>query len=241
MPQVKMVCKSLGFRKYPTVKFQEVDIKDEVQFQRVITRLLEIGVIAPEQGVEAIRTGLFPHPDSLKEAQEKYTDERADGLYNPLVGGVPAVEPPGSEEDRDLREKQIEKNSQKVSAPNTNQKKTPNEAGRPTGATAKELYSRKNIQSTVYDIEKLRALASKGIKEKFSVKKLNKEQSNIVDRLIESIVVSEEKNNWDNTLQACIKDSENMMNLETINKILNISTEHQLPDYPSAILYHSKK
>ena len=51
MPQVKTLCRSMGFRKYPTVKFQEVDIKDEIQFQRVITRLLEIGVISPEQGM----------------------------------------------------------------------------------------------------------------------------------------------------------------------------------------------
>ena len=68
MPQVKVLCKSMGFKKYPTVKFQEVDIKDEVQFQRVITRLLEIGIISPEQGIQAIRTGLFPHPKELHEA-----------------------------------------------------------------------------------------------------------------------------------------------------------------------------
>ena len=242
MPQVKMVCKNLGFRKYPTVKFQEVDIKDEVQFQRVITRLLEIGVIAPEQGVQAIRTGLFPHPDSLKEAQEKYVEERADGLYNPLVGGVPAVEAPGSEEERELKEMQIEKNSQKVSSQNSpQQEKTPNQPGRPTGATAEDLYSRKNIQSIVYDIEKLRTAAAKEVRKKFSVKKLSKEQSDIVDKLIESIVTSKEKKYWEESMQACINDSENMSSLETINEILDISSDHQLPDYPSAILYHSKK
>ena len=42
MPQVKTVCRAMGFRKYPTVRFEEVDIKDEVQFQRVITRLLRL-------------------------------------------------------------------------------------------------------------------------------------------------------------------------------------------------------
>jgi len=244
MPQVKMVCKSLGFRKYPTVKFQEVDIKDEVQFQRVITRLLEIGIISPEQGVQAIRTGLFPHPDSLKEAQEKYIEERADGLYNPLVGGVPSVEAPGSEEERELKEMQIEKNSKNSTSPpqnNTQQKNTPNEPGRPTGATAKDLYSRKNIQSIVYDIEKLRTLASKEVRKKFSVKKLNKEQNEIVDKLIESIITSKEKKYWEESLANCIKDSENMASLQTLDQILNISSEHQLPDYPSAILYHSKK
>ena len=74
MPQVKILCKNMGFRKYPTVRFQEVDIKDEVQFQRVITRLLEIGIITPEQGMNAIRTGLFPHAEELEQAQEKYIE-----------------------------------------------------------------------------------------------------------------------------------------------------------------------
>ena len=32
----------MGLKSYPTAKFEEIDIKDEVQFQRVITRLLEI-------------------------------------------------------------------------------------------------------------------------------------------------------------------------------------------------------
>ena len=37
-PQIKLVCQNLGFRKYPIVRFQEIDLKDEVQLQRVTTR-----------------------------------------------------------------------------------------------------------------------------------------------------------------------------------------------------------
>lgn len=241
MPQIKLVCKALGFRKYPTVKFQEVDIKDEVQFQRVITRLLEIGVIAPEQGVQAIRTGLFPHPDTLKDAQEKYIQEREDGLYNPLVGGVPAVEAPGAEEERELKEKQIEKTSQKVQAKPPVNKKAPKEAGRPTGATASDFYSRKNIQEVVGQIEKLRATTIKGVKKNFSVKRLNKEQNKVVDSLVESIVTSQEIENWEKEMKACLESPDKMELLTHIDGILEISVEHELPDYPSAILYHSKK
>ena len=42
IPQVKLVCQNLGFRKYPTIKFQEIDLKDEVQLQRVTTRLMSL-------------------------------------------------------------------------------------------------------------------------------------------------------------------------------------------------------
>jgi hypothetical protein len=246
MPQVKLVCQALGFRKYPTVKFQEVDIKDEIQFQRVITRLLEIGIISPEQGMSAIRTGLFPHPDSLLDAQKKYSEEREDGLYNPLVGGVPAIEQPGAEEERRLKEEQIKKapkdSGEVNTAPPQNQKQgPPKESGRPTGATAQDLYSRKDLQTTIYDIEKLRASIIKGVKSKFSVKRLNSCQSDIVDKLIESIVTSQEKENWDKEVKACIKDPNKMESLQVIPGVLDISAGHQLSDYPSAILYHSKK
>jgi len=243
MPQVKMLCKNMGFRKYPTVKFQEVDIKDEVQFQRVITRLLEIGVISPEQGMQSIRTGLFPNADTLQPAQEKYVEDREKGMYNPLIGGVPLVEPPGAEEERGLKEQQIKKNPTQSPAQNQQQvlKKTPpKEAGRPTGATAKDLYSRKNLQSVIYDIEKLRSFASSRVKEKYKVKRLNKQQNETVDSLIETVVVSGKKDSWESRIEACIKNPEEIEKQIILPEILEVSSNHQLTDYPAAILWHSK-
>ncbi len=245
MPQVKTVCRAMGFRKYPTVRFEEVDIKDEVQFQRVITRLLEIGVITPEQGIESIRTGLFPNPDTLLNAQEKYVEQREEGMYNPLIGGVPPVEAAGAEEERDLKEKQIDKQAkQKAAAPapkKAQSQNAPNQVGRPTGATASDLYSRKSIQNTIYEIEKLRSLASKEIKNKFSVKRLNSDQNKIIDNLIEAVVVSTKKEDWEKELKSCIRDQNKIEKLSCLNEILEISSEHQLPDYPSSILFHSKE
>jgi|9_EtaG_2_1085328.scaffolds.fasta_scaffold07080_2 hypothetical protein len=227
MPQVKLVCKAMGFRKYPTVKFQEVDVKDEIQFQRVITRLLEIGVISPEQGMEAIRTGLFPHPNTLTNAQRKYVEERGIGMYNPLVGGTPSE---GILED--------EPAPVKKPAP---KRKVPNQPGRPTGAKANELYSRKNLQTIIKDIENLRTSTIKEVKSKFSVKRLNASQTKIVDSLIEAIVTSTEKSDWNKQLKSCVKNIENIEKLKPLENVLKISAEHQLPDYPSAILFHSKK
>ena len=243
LPQIKLVCRSMGFRKYPTPKFQEVDIRDEVQFQRVVTRLLEIGIISPEQGVQAIRTGLFPHPNSLRDAQEEYVKDREEGYYNPLVGGVPAVEAPGAEEERDLKEKAIEKGPTTPAGGQPPQQKqsVPKEAGRPTGATARELYSRKNMQTIIYDIEKLRGCIAKDLKKKLSIKRFNKSQNEMVDKLVEAVVVSSEKERWDESAKACISDPENMEKLKTLDEILEIGASHQLTDYPSAILYHSKK
>ena len=226
MPQVKLVCKAMGFRKYPTVKFQEIDVKDEIQFQRVITRLLEIGVISPEQGMEAIRTGLFPHPNTLTDAQRKYVEERGVGMYNPLVGGVPSE---GIVEDEPAP---VKKQQPK--------KKVPNQPGRPAGSKASDLYSRKNLQDIIKDVESLRASVVKEVKNKFSVKRLSASQTKIVDSLIEAIVTSTEKKNWNKELKSCVKNSDNIERLSPLKEVLEISADHQLPDYPSAILFHSK-
>ena len=91
IPQVKLVCQNLGFRKYPTIKFQEIDLKDEVQLQRVTTRLIELGILTPEQGIQTIKTGLYPETHELNDKQEAYIDERQKGYYTPLVGGQPLM------------------------------------------------------------------------------------------------------------------------------------------------------
>ena len=96
IPQVKLVCQNLGFRKYPTIKFQEIDLKDEVQLQRVTTRLMELGILTPEQGITTIKTGHYPEGSELLKKQETYIDERQQGYYTPLVGGQPLM-PEGME------------------------------------------------------------------------------------------------------------------------------------------------
>ena len=124
-PQIKLVCKNLGFRKYPIVRFQEVDLKDEVQLQRVTTRLMELGILTPEQGIKTIKTGLYPENENIGEGQEKYVEDRQKGHYTPLVGGQPLP----MEEDENGQPIQTQD-------PNQNQRpqiNTPQQPGRPAG------------------------------------------------------------------------------------------------------------
>ena len=249
-PQIKMVCKNMGLKSYPIAKFEEIDIKDEVQFHRVITRLLEIGVLTPEQGIESMKSGLYPSTVDLPSAQEQYVGQREQGMYNPLVGGIPMIQSAEGEENIKLKEEQIEiqkesndiKLQEKKSAPN----KTPKSAGRPNGttqvpATAAEEYGTKNIQQTIYAIEDLQSYAEENFKKHKKIKNLNEQQKDLIVNLCESIVCSKEKNQWKRSLLGCIKNVEKISELSTIKEILNIASKNDLKDYPSAILYHSKK
>jgi hypothetical protein len=249
-PQIKMVCRNMGFRQFPEAKFEDIDIKDEVQLQRIATRLIELGILTPEDGLRTIQSGVYPTIDQLEKNQKEYAEQREQGMYNPLVGGVPSVEPPGAEEDRKINEKlskekikqdaktkseQIKQQGEQVGQ---NQNKVPQEVGRPTGATAS--YSQRAIQETVYAVESLRSELNKTMKKKIKKRKLNEQQVDSIDKLVQSVVVSSKIEDWQTTGTACIEDFNKISQLNILDEVSEISSAHELADYPSAILFHSK-
>ena len=227
-PQIKMMSQNLGFRDYPKARFEEIDIKDEVQLQRVVTRLLELGILTPEQGIDAIKTGIYPQPADLNGAQKTYVGEREDGMYNPLVGGVPMIESPDAA-------------NQDSPAPSGK------ETGRPTGTkgipqeNASERVSRQDVQDIIYKAESLSSLIQKKLRSKFKKKKLTKLQTETAEDLCESIICSSEIDSWESLAEACISDNEKIATLDFLPGVLDISETKQLAVYPSALYYHSKR
>jgi len=122
---------------------------------------------------------------------------------------------------------------------------TPKSPGRPNGkqAPSKTIkgYSRKNIQEVVMKIENLTKLIQDEIKAKYKVEELNETQNSIVEQLCEAVVCASEMSDWESQIKNCVNDIEGIQELHTKDEVLDISSEHQLTTYPSAILYHSKK
>tara|TARA_R110000824_G_scaffold17971_3_gene71929 strand:+ start:7660 stop:9633 length:1974 start_codon:yes stop_codon:yes gene_type:complete len=218
--EIKRIAKDLGFRSWPEARMKDIDMRDEVQLMRASTRLMELGIITPKQGMEMFHNGRFPEPDELNEAQKDFLKERKEGYYNPIVGGVPVIVPP---------------------APTM--KGPPKERGRPEGTTGIPLsdakYSRANIQQTIYDIDSLIHEAKAQLVKKLKVKELTDDQSSMASSLCESIVCSQSKEYWGETLESCVNDFNEIENLETLKEVLDISAAHTLETYPSAILHHS--
>tara|TARA_S200002703_G_scaffold40021_2_gene34911 strand:+ start:8255 stop:10210 length:1956 start_codon:yes stop_codon:yes gene_type:complete len=219
-PEIQRISKDLGFRQYPTVKFKDIDLRDETQLMRVATRLMELGVLTAEQGMTLFHTGRFPKAEELEKAQDKFVDQREKGYFNPIVGGIPMIQ---DEEDQ----------------PKT--KPTNGMPGRPEGS--EDQFSRANIQQTIYEIENLRNIAFTKLREKLKVGKkgFSKEQSKMVDRLCESVVCATEKENWSDQVISCVNDFNVIEKLGALDGVLNISESHKLELYPSAILYHSNE
>ena len=70
---------------------------------------------------------------------------------------------------------------------------------------------------------------------------LSDNQEQMVADLCESIVCSESKESWAETMESCVKDFKEIENLQTLTEVLSISSEHNLELYPAAILHHSKE
>ena len=245
-PQIKEVCKMVGLKNYPTAKFVEIDIKDEVQLQRVASRLIEMGIITPEQGMIAIKKGVYPNPEELPSAQEKFVQDREKGYYTPLAASQPILTTEDQKMKQEEHDSRIEMHEQKP-APSQN-KAIPKDNGRPAGTktktnnliASKNAYSRKSIQEVVYSIEKLQKNAEASLRKKINKKYLNKTQKELISNLIESIVVSSAQENWNSILSKCISDNEEIGNLQIMPEVLDISESHELVSYPAAILWHSK-
>ena len=217
--EIKRIAKNLGFRSWPQARMKDIDMRDEVQLMRASTRLMELGIITPKQGMEMFHNGKFPEPDQLKPEQQDFLEDREKGYYNPIVGGVPVYSP-----------------DKKATGPRK-------EAGRPEGTTdipiVNAQYSRANIQKTIYDIESFINNSKAKMIDKLGVKDLNDSQEEMLNNLCESIVCSQDKEYWGETLESCVKDFNEIENLNTLKEVLDISAQHTLDTYPAAILYHS--
>ena len=220
-PEIRRIAKDLGFRQYPTVKFKDIDLRDETQLMRVATRLMELGILTAEQGMTLFHTGRFPQAKELEQAQDKFVDQREKGYFNPIVGGIPMID------DDEMKKPRTQP--------------TNGMPGRPEGS--EDQFSRANIQGTIYEIESLRNIAFTKLRDKLKVGKkgFSKEQGKMVDKLCESVVCSTEKENWSDQIISCVNDFNIIEKLGTLDGVLNISESHKLELYPSAILYHSNE
>ena len=219
----------MGFKNYPIVRFKEVDTKDETQLQRVATRLMELGLMTPQQGMDVINKGVFPNSEEVDKSQEKFIEQRKQGYYNPLVGGAPMMDL-----DDDLGE------------PEKTEQTVPGTPGRPSGTTgipqeiARSEISAKNITNVIHASEKLETFGKKQARKHYKIKRLSKTQNETVNDLCKKVIMASDMEDWENQISKCFEDSNSILGLSTMEEIGKTAEEHHLTDYSAALIYHSK-
>lgn len=232
-PEINRIAKNLGMQSPPKVAFKVTDAKDPTQMWRVVTRMMELGLLAPAQGLEAIRTGVFPDPESeeFMAVQEQYAKDRKRGMFNPLAPA--AVIPP----PLDPNTKYSIDNAPKVSAtpPKATSKKTLKGPGREKGQkTAKA--SVEDIKSTVYETENLLSFIKAKIREKHGLETLNDFQNQTAESLMQSIVCATEKDHWEELAAECVEDHNKIGGLSVRPEVLEVAAEHGIESYEAALM-----
>jgi hypothetical protein len=224
--EIKRIAKNLGMKTYPTAKFRDIDMRDQTQLMRISTRLMELGIITPQQGMEMFHTGQFPKSEEIAPAQKEFINQREEGYYNPIVGGIPMISPAGDEEPQTTTTNKM--------------------AGRPEGTTGIPLTNSnanlKDIQKTIRKIEVTKSSIEKQLKKKLSIKKFNEQQNEMIQKLCEAVVTSSELKTWEEVAASCVNNFEEISALTTKPEILSLASQHEITDdYSAAILYHSQK
>jgi hypothetical protein len=226
-PEMELIFRNLGFKgKCPIAKFEEVSIKDETQFNRVVTRMMELGILPPEEGLRVIETGIYPTQEELGAAQAKFVEERKKGYYNPIVGGVPVIPPPVSEVPG------IKPVMKKTT--------TPTEKGRPVGSNA-SVYAKDAIAKVMDKTKDLYSIVELGLKKKYSKKSLNAEQNKLAQGISEAIILGSQSESWTSLATEVLNDPSKLDKLNILSEIQTTAGEHDLDTYAAALLYHSTK
>jgi len=231
--EVNRVCDIMNFKTYPELIFEDIQLKDEAEFIRLFTRMAELGILTPQQFFTAIDTGKLPdtsQPEYIQEIQ-KYTDQRGDGLFLPLVGasmqdpngeGATGAGPSGptSPGGRPKGSK----------SPQTKTKKT-----KPIGASISVVKLRDTTAASVSLLSELEKKSLKAHKKK----SLNENEYRLCELTAQAIMLNEPRVKWKAAVPKYIKSlqspsSESLANVETL------AQEHSITSFEATLLYLSQ-
>lgn len=229
-PEVNKVCEIMGLKRPPKVEFKKIDALNYENMQRLIARMVELGILTPNEGMEVIDRGIFPTSEELGLDQGKFVSERKKGYWSPLAMGS-AI----GQDSKEKASPSQNPSNPTVSAPT---------GGRPTG-TGVEKQSEAHfavdaIKNSVNMISKFQADAEKLYKQKLSIKKLSNDKKGLISEICLAIMQGCEKADWENTLNQIIVNPSILTSLSVKEEILDIASLHDLSVEASTILYHSK-
>ena len=236
IPEMKEVGKALGFKQIPTPKLEDIDFEDNVLMSRVYSRLIEIGVLTPEEGFDVFQSGRLPTSEESIESQKKYKDLREKGYYQPIIGG-----PKDASVASSGGSKNPAGNSGRPSGTGGVKQSVPRKQVSGSGELQNiNQFSCDKIKITVSSIGLLEKKIESILKAKFKIKKLNKQQIEVASDMAILIAQNEELSEWHNICESYIEDP-SKTNSEIYNKIDELAISHSLDTRSACILYHSRK
>lgn len=228
IPEIKRIALEMKLKNYPTPFFDEISLRESTNFARVYSRLIELGILTPEEGIKAINTGRLPSREESIESQKEFKSLREDGLYTPLIGGGPLLE----EEDAPQKKTSVKKPAGRP----IDTKGIPQENKRQSKSS---LFSFNKIKENILLFQELEKEVEAHLKVSHKIKKLSKDQKEVSTKISEVIIANELPENWKNSVsEYCSSPIDK--NLEMVKEVSEIALEHQVNTFMGSVLYHSK-
>jgi hypothetical protein len=230
IPEVKRISKLMGFKSYPIPHFEDIDIENEVEYSRMVTRLAELGLLTPQEAFQAIETGRLPTPEESLESQQTFKENRDKGLYQPLVGG-PADQKELAEMGFDAKLEQI--------------KSTP---GRPPGSKSPKkpaavggIQSFKALTEALVGYGKLSDTLAHIVKTDYKLTELDDNQNQLLNEAAELVMANEPIANWENEqlLREYLENPEAKRNPSRLQQLEEIKAQFNCANFLGCILLNS--
>ncbi len=226
IPEIKRISKAMGFKSYPTPYFDRISLRDDTNMLRIYNRLIELGILTAEEGLEAIDTGRLPDKEMSLKSQKEFKDLREKGYYEPLIGGKNQAE--------------IAKNGGEGGRPEGEGGPTPTENPAGQGEQSKAVnYSLNKVTDNLAKASKLFKTVEASLRKKHKIKRLNKQQKQVAEDIACIIIANENPNDWDKKVPQYVQKPVDT-NHDRIAEVREISCEHQIDDYLASILLASK-
>lgn len=214
IPEMRRIGKQIGFRSIPTPNIQDIDFDDKVAVGRIYNRLVELGVLTPEEGIQALETGRLPNYDESIESQRKFQTLRDEGLFEPLIGSKGAPSPNAGRPSGSGGEKQVET------------------------SRASEEYSMKKLVEVMNHYDSLEKLVKSELRAKHGKRRLTNDQNEYASMLSEMIARNVDLKLWNSK---SVKDFiESPVDRKSFSDIEEIAASHDL-DFKMATLLSLSK
>ena len=223
VPEIKRIAKSMGFKSYPTPYFDRITLRDDTNMLRIYNRLIELGILTAEEGLEAIDTGRLPDKDMSVKSQEEFKELREQGLYEPLIGGKNQAE---------IKKEAGRPEGGPAPAPEQN----PAGQGEQSKAVS---YSLTKVTDNLTKASKLFKTVEASLRKKHKIKRLTKQQKQVAEEIACVIIANESPKDWEGKVSQYVRKPIDT-NPDRIAEVREVAFEHQVDDYLASILLASK-
>lgn len=224
-PEMEKICKEIGYEGCDDIEieWEDFSIKDDLEYKKLYTRLVELGVLTPDETFTAFRTHQLPLKEDSLQSQRDYKKYREEDLYEPLMGGKKATTDQGGRPSG-------------TKAPQTTKKVSP--IGASEEESMQKHFSLSKIQENLNLVNGISLLIEAAYKQKHSISRLSKKHRAICWDITSSIVSNEEKGEWESKIPEYMVEFINYG--PKTDESFYLAAQHNIDPVIGAILNYSR-